>query len=467
MALRDENPFIDADLQLIISTYEKEANNHDTEASLYPPLAGSLVKTKTSAKDSIANVESYLGKTSSVNASDIVSSISSSEAEDVATKLKSFLQDCFPCSLRPTEKHQLPDATALSHAFEKDISQKFNHLKDIEDVMKGSVVFDDLCEILNAMKVHCIPDLVRVLGLLKILLSKMSINMSNIQQGIFGFAMSFLSSFFQSVASLIDQFDIVVTTPIECILTQLEIQYAELNRQFVGTTSSIQQAGIDVAREARQRDLLTSPRRHEETIVERQRRLTAEREARRSGFATTPRELPQVPSTPISRTARSLGNQGEELGKGVLLIKSQIQRGVNLLKEKLEYYIEQLEEFLKLEHNQDSSLIDFLKAKQELVRSIATVKALVEGGKNGVSCGSDKPLSLPELEILGTTLASPGHRAITIDPDGNITVTLNPRAEQAPAVVIKSKSCLKSVDKVDLAKLSAWADELDAVIPEL
>ncbi|MCF1193295.1 hypothetical protein LRR18_17025, partial [Mangrovimonas sp. AS39] len=80
MALRDENPFIDADLQLIISTYEKEANNHDTEASLYPPLAGSLVKTKTSAKDSIANVESYLGKTSSVNASDIVSSISSSEA---------------------------------------------------------------------------------------------------------------------------------------------------------------------------------------------------------------------------------------------------------------------------------------------------------------------------------------------------------------------------------------------------
>lgn len=462
MALRDENPFIDADLQLIITTYESGVNSQDSEESLYPVLASSLIRVKMAAQAAVTNVQSYLTKTTEVSASDLVDRVTATTEADRLTKLGDFLSDCIPCSLRPDFNKDLPDLSSMGDLFEKDIQHKLDHLKDIEDVMKSPVVFDGLCELLNTLKVNCIPDLVRILGLLKILLSKMSINMSNVQKGIFGLALSFLSSILQGIASLLDKFDLAVTNPVECILTQLEIQYAELNRQFVAAAEVANdvQTGLETVRqEGQNRSLLSSPRR--ESARERSERLRTERQ--QEDLTSTPKQLPAPPREAIS-SIKTASNSGAQ---AVLIMKEYLQRALTLMREKLEYYIQQVQEFLKLEQNQDSSLIDFLKSKQELIRSIAAVKALVEGAKNGISCGQDRPLTLPELNVIGDIFARPGTRAVSISPEGDITVAVNPRVDTFPAVVIKSKSCLKTVTEVDLAKLSSWAEELDAAIPDL
>lgn len=478
MSIRDQNPFIDADLQLIITSFEKMANSSQTEDSVYPLVGSVVARVKTSALASIEDLQTYLNKPERKPENGFLPDLSLvfGEANPSLTaepnpdgpqpiKPKGFLGECFPCDFRPPDMFDaLPDFSIFEDFFSKDLDYKEGLFDSLSDLMNTPAVYDDLCVLLQALKSNCVPDLARLVAILSFLLSKMSTQQNTNVDGIFSLLLNLFSPTLNGLASLLDKFSFVVSTPLECLVQNLELQYGRIQsgRNLINT------AAVDITTQV-------SP-----GLNSRQRATSQQTQSRieqiqreRSALTGSP-PIPRLPDFNASDIQQASQFPNASAGRGspgyyILKLKEYTQEGIKKVNDFLTYYLDQLREFLKLESDHDTNLTDFLRMKQELTRMIGIIKALLSVAVTGqIKCGSGEKITFAEIENFGNIFANP-RTGFSINPDGEVTITLGPRTESPEPDnirVIKVKSCLKSVDKVDLSKVSLWMKELDSAFPD-
>lgn len=248
------------DCAIIAQAFERATHSVPTEAAAFATLNRSLENTKVFANAASDVLKGYL-KMPQSSASDAIR-----EAQDFATQgasgvpiggenastdhikqsfnfgdvqqstygssfgstLMKQLRDCIPCDLRIMAYLELSPNIDLLDALKSDVLNRLNALKDIARMLNSFDIYGDFCELLNLLSFMCIPDLQRIIAMLMALFM---LQLSDLD-GLIGFLQTLIAPLFMpllmAITSLLDQFVLVVTNPLECIIDAINLQLKKL-----------------------------------------------------------------------------------------------------------------------------------------------------------------------------------------------------------------------------------------------
>jgi len=281
MGLRDKNPLIDSDLELIVTTFEKAMiKSRDSDSVLVPfrrhlnvmeALPTSIKKSINDVPNPASGVEQ--SNTAMASAPDSIitpegaasaDSESKEDSEDDAEwkeKVKELLEDCIPCDFRSLTSLDAEFFSGIADKWESAIDKAGESLDSLEGILDGykdkftglvdqaDELVDDIkaigegttedgktisgdivsplqniCEIGNSLKGQCIPDIKKMIFMMEMFLTDME-NQFSLDLGIAdSFLTSLLSPLFNEMVGNLDIIDELALGPIRCVLNNIEQQ---------------------------------------------------------------------------------------------------------------------------------------------------------------------------------------------------------------------------------------------------
>jgi hypothetical protein len=141
-----------------------------------------------------------------------------------------YLEQCIPCSQRVILRAGLVDllSDTLLATLEQMINNFLKELAFVMNLLNAPDVYQDACLLLKALNEVCIPDLQRMLSLFAALLYKMTAE----ELAQFDLMKLIVTPIFQpifiGIATLFGQFKGLICDPLECVVTQLDLQIEKL-----------------------------------------------------------------------------------------------------------------------------------------------------------------------------------------------------------------------------------------------
>jgi len=265
------------DCALIARTYERAAHSTPTEAAVFATFNRQLGNMQLFSNSAITSLSSYIqspkdaAATANTQASDLATSAgvspnSTTGGTTTSTSFDSLLQsfnagktssstlgssfgntlldwakDCIPCSLRLTAFLELNPTTDLLGVLEDDLENKLASLMSIIDMLQNLLEYDNFCDLLNMLSFMCIPDLQRLIATLMALLLLDVPDLDGLIDLLAQMIAPIFAPIFMSMTTLLDQFVLLVTSPLECVVDAFEQQINKLNMEinFKGETVAI------------------------------------------------------------------------------------------------------------------------------------------------------------------------------------------------------------------------------------
>lgn len=238
------------DCALIAQTFERGAHSTYTEPAVFATLSRILENTKSFSTAASSSLETYLrnplqNKSDDPNLSGTgaptdsmlqgltVGGASASTVGDAFGKqLMDWLKDCIPCSTRILSLIELHPNINLLDVLEEDILAKLKALTDIGNLLGNIDIYSDFCSLMELLNFMCIPDLQKLIALLTALLARQAFDMD----GMIGLLQALIAPLFSpilmGITSLLDQFSLLVVSPVDCIMDAINEQLRKLEYEL-------------------------------------------------------------------------------------------------------------------------------------------------------------------------------------------------------------------------------------------
>jgi len=506
--LRDENPQIEHDLQLIITAFEKGMIKSRDVDSVFVGFRRDLESLRNfpasvvEALDKLplthsqeSSAEQNLSEPSiprvvtpeEVTTDASVPSEDTEDDEDWKQKIEDWVQDCVPCEFRKI--------SSLDGDFFSDIGDKWkgalekvkNNLKSLENLLDKSADLEDfekICDIGNMLKFHCVPDLKKIAFVMNNFLERIELDVS-VDLGIFdSFLTSLLSPIFNEMGASLDLISDLAINPIKCVLGYIQKQIREGPQVTTAALDSVRENAMDIVEQGGERaSSLSNNERAGQRISE--ARESAERALERA--RERGQRAQQRTQQALDRVGRVLDRAEEELGF-LDQFQDYLKEGMDWIEEKKDWLLGLIEEFLDTGLDRWNRRENFARGKQDLLTNIAILKALIEAAKNNsFSCGPEAgSMTEEELRLFFTMYQHPSESLEIVVEDDNIIVRRRPTVsgetsrttvdgifvsggemdqprQQLPNIVARRpiSTCLKNITQTEADQVYQWIRQLE------
>lgn len=231
-----------SDFSIIAQAFEKGAHATTTEAATFAPMSRSIQNNKIFAKAASKTLQSYKiqptdkktgneGQSESPNNNQgltINNRQLISRGDSFGSNLMDWVKDCIPCNARVITLLEIKPNIDLLGIMKEDLSARLNFIQQAAGLLNNAYIYGDFCQFLSLLNFMCIPDLQRLIALLSAMLSFQEINLN----GMFGILQALVAPLFSGVlmgiTSMLDQFNLAVISPIDCIVDAIDNQLSKL-----------------------------------------------------------------------------------------------------------------------------------------------------------------------------------------------------------------------------------------------
>lgn len=365
------------DCMLIVQIYERGAHSTFNEAAVYAPLAHNLENAQAFADHAADSMATYLrtpavdtqvptDSTTALQGLTFGNTSVSVSGSTFGKDLLDWAQNCIPCMARIVALMELHPHVDLLGALEADIVARLSFLNDLTGLLSNTDMYNDFCALLNALSFMCIPDLQRIIALLATLLAFQGLELD----GLIGMLQALIAPLFMpilsAITSLLDQFSLLVVSPMDCILDAIneELRKGKSQVSWMGKMAS---EGGDAA---------------------------------------------------VSNAMKTASGGLEELSKAIVDAKKKVH-------EKVQFYIDQMKALLGELNGGDIAYLKGTLRKLTIVRLIGFVTAVITAiskGQSLCSSGSSNP-SKSELDTFFADYLNPSSPfQFSVDDNGNIHI---------------------------------------------
>lgn len=490
MSLRDTNPYIDSDLSLIISTFEKSMIKSEDENALLIPFRREIDSFKGVPETAIAaisavpafntGIEGGVGSESSNVSLPTTSDALNDDDESLQeqqipgedadnnqewiNKAKQWAQECVPCDLRTITK--------FDPEFFKDIKGDWDlSLGDIDksldnfdiNLLNSESVFSSLCEIASQLKGNCIPDLKKIIWLLSFLKSKLDKEFS-INLNIFdNLLINILTPVFNAMLGNLDMVDTLALKPIRCVIDQLNLSVQKFQNASLSATvpaPSMSSRGINRLQE-------------ESTSAQISREEVAE--------ASRAEQSTQSVSSFLERAKNRADFD---------ILNGYLNTGLDYVKNYKKWIKDMIKDMVSSNTESWNKRVGLSGQKQDILRLIGLIRGIVSAAESGeFVCGvEDDGLSSEELKTLIDSYIHPNASLDVSLEDDNLVIRRNTDAEdlsagnnelqpgesqdgnignggrKVPSNIVLTKpvsSCLKNVKVEEYNQVQLWISQLE------
>lgn len=408
------------DCSLIAQTFERGAHATASEAAAFAPISRSIQNTIAFSKTTPPVLESYLkipeedsartaeqakkfasdanpdpgGTTgTSVPAGQILQSIKLQAAQNstygasFGDHLLDWARDCIPCGDRLLALLEIHPQVNLLGLLEADLLSRLKMLQDIAGLFTNFDQYGDFCQLMSLLSFMCVPDLQRIIALLMALLM---LDLPSLD-GLIGLLQALILPIFapilMAITALLDQFVLLVTTPIQCVLDAITQQISKL--QFEGGAIGIEGA------------------------------------FKNKSFSKTIK----VPSNPLNSQLQTSKNaiQGasQQIAGGLQELQGFIHEAKAKIEAKLDFYLGEIKAMLgELGHGDSAYTLATLR-KLKIIRFVGFVTSIISAMAKGHSAcsGSGKPPELQEIDSFFNTYVNPNSPFTAyINSEGNLVI---------------------------------------------
>jgi hypothetical protein len=518
MGLRDENPLVDSDLELIITTFEKSTSKSRDIDSVLVPFKRELVsfvdypQSIVNAIDGVKTPAELIDKDIRVNGESPNASIvpeyvkedaltpseDGDDDEDWTEKVKNWVAECVPCTgefKRTISSMNADFFLDIGEGWDAALNETWDKLMSLEDLLDDADVTAPFCDLGNALKFHCVPDIKKMMFILTMLLDRMEIEIE-LDLSIFdSFLTAALSPIFNELAANLDLIDTLALEPIRCVLEQFRYQINNAPKLAGEARSAILDPIKEQARRQRQRinTMLAREREEEPMTLPNSNPPESELAADRARYEEQIRlqEEERIKKQMTSGIERA--SQAFEKAKSsfdfLSKFKDYVETGKDYLEDKKKWLLNIIEEFVNTGLDRWNNQMKFAKGKTDLLTFISIMKAMVEAANAGdFSCGPESG-SMTEEDVarVADFWLHPSESLEVLFEDGNIITRRHPdvasladREEGDTGVIIGDESvdktetelsnivvkrpvssCLKKVTNEEVEQVKYWISQLE------
>ncbi len=357
------------DCNLIADAFERGVAHDSTEASVFAPLSRTVQNTKSFASGAQKVLAGYQPNISATEGLKLQNQTVTLSSE----KLSKAVKDCIPCLGRIVSSVDLNVGSNLIDSLKADVSRRLNVLNKISDLLSNVDIYGDYCQLVGFLNSMCVPDLQRMLSILASLITDFGGGLISLN----GLLQTLISPFFtpilMSMQSLLDQFVQLVLSPINCIITSIQLNIKKLDIGNSGLSGN-----LDVAKQTIRKE-----------------------------------------SNDIQGQIRS----------GMTELGSMLEQGNTLIRNKLDFYFKQLDKVLKSFGENSLSTISISSRKLVVIRLIGLIQAIIKVQNQGINiCDKQNKPRISELDnFFGTFISPTSPFVISVDPDGGLRIEEKPR----------------------------------------
>lgn len=251
------------DCALIAATYERGAHATPTEAATFATLTRGIQNQIAFSKGVVPSLQSYLpnpnedakkvAMQAAKYASDAAPEIGNSQGtgaqndhtlqsfrlnnqtqtvsfgDGFGDALLNFAKDCIPCDFRMLSLSELHPNIDLLGLLEEDIKRRLKVIQDVGKILSNFDIYADFCELMSLLSFMCIPDLQRIIAILMALFMLELPEIDGLIGALQALIMPLFSPILAALASLLDQFEVMVTNPLDCVVDAINAQLAKIN----------------------------------------------------------------------------------------------------------------------------------------------------------------------------------------------------------------------------------------------
>lgn len=383
------------DCALIASFYERSAHSTPSESAVFATLARTVQNNKKFALEAAKSMDSYLqspqegaakameqakrfavavpgtegiatqtdhGKEALTVGTQDGSTLNS---QDFGSSLLDWAKDCIPCGLRIQAFLELHPNVNILAAMEAHIKGSLSVITDITSLLNNFDIYGSMCEILDLLSFMCIPDLQRIIATL------MALFMLQVPtlDGLIGMLQAIIAPLFapilMAITALLDQFSLLVTNPLTCIIDSINAQLKKLNIK-----------------------------------------------------------VPNVQASKLELDPTKIEQLSKGLSGGLQQLSSQLQEAIAGIKDKLDFYINQVKAMLGELGSGDTSYLQAKVKILQIIRMVSFVVAVITAITQGhIACKQDRSPELSEVDNFFNTYLNPNSSFNLSIAEGEIVVT--------------------------------------------
>jgi hypothetical protein len=244
------------DAQLIADTFEKGAHSDPTEAAVFAPMSRHLSNAKTFSGATQSVMTGYVrepgGSAEQQKGMSFGDESVAIRTDGLGKEVHDWLKDCIPCEFRIEALFELAAGVDMLDILLAGIRQQLSMLQGILDILKNFDIYSDYCQLLDLLNFMCVPDLQRMISLLMaIMTSELVPQLDGVADLIMQLVIPLFAAPLMSLVALLDQFVQLVTEPLRCVISAIQMQIqtlkfdtaqlSALGRSFVPETSAVQE----------------------------------------------------------------------------------------------------------------------------------------------------------------------------------------------------------------------------------
>lgn len=253
MAINTDDPNLYEHLSLITDAFEKSAlrsgNRTGFLVAAHAPLSGINVLLD-SMNETLARTAAQGSSAGRLNIDvdeDLASLVGNDDPDSAGSRVAAYLSECLNCDLRLKFDWQLQPTNLLGpiEALLNDLEKILNDFKLAIDPFKS---LEDICNLLNALKGFCIPDLIMVLMSLKLLLKKYTLGTIEIHLDWTTILGPLLKVILDGVTALLNDLMSIMLAPLDCTIGGLTVtnQLEKEGRQALAGLENLFSSGVQI-----------------------------------------------------------------------------------------------------------------------------------------------------------------------------------------------------------------------------
>lgn len=154
------------------------------------------------------------------------------DAENVGDALKTLVADCIPCKDRVIALLGINPIEDLWGHLTAMYTQCTGFLLALYDLLLGDKsidVFNDFCSLFKFLSFMCVPDLAAMIMTLSRLMTKYSIEMSDVQIGFMNIMSRLSGPALAPLMATVDKYIQLIIAPLECVVAALDAQLQKID----------------------------------------------------------------------------------------------------------------------------------------------------------------------------------------------------------------------------------------------
>lgn len=228
-----------SDYSLIAQAFEKGAHATTSEAATIAPLSRSIQNNKSFAKSASKTLQGYriqpVQKNTDNTSNDTLTNLTINNTNtlsrngDFGSALMKWMKDCIPCNARIITLLEIKPNIDLLGIMKADLNARLDFLQQAVGLLNNAYIYGDYCQLLSLLNFMCIPDLQRLIVLLSTMLTFQEIELNGAFSILQALVAPLFSGILLGITSMLDQFNLAVVSPIDCIVDAINMQLRKLN----------------------------------------------------------------------------------------------------------------------------------------------------------------------------------------------------------------------------------------------